>query len=121
MAPGGSTRSARWTDAGRATRPARSQTARARLAARNQTARARLAARNQTARDPTGEERTPAASRDAGRRPWQSDGMSGNPRSPVHVADTGEAVDGRRLLAEAVGFGRALRSAGLQVDLGAAI
>jgi uncharacterized protein len=42
-------------------------------------------------------------------------------RSPVLVADTGEAIDGRRLLAEAVGFGRALRSAGLQVDLGAAI
>jgi uncharacterized protein with von Willebrand factor type A (vWA) domain len=41
--------------------------------------------------------------------------------SPVLVADTGEAVDGRRLLAEAVGFGRALRSAGLQVDLAAAI
>jgi uncharacterized protein with von Willebrand factor type A (vWA) domain len=41
--------------------------------------------------------------------------------SPVLVADTGEAVDGRRLLAEAVGFGRALRAAGLQVDLGAAI
>src|SRR6187455_2977385 len=41
--------------------------------------------------------------------------------SPVLVADTGEAVDGRRLLAEAVGFGRALRAAGLQVDIGAAI
>ncbi len=41
--------------------------------------------------------------------------------SPILVADTGEAVDGRRLLAEAVGFGRALRSAGLAVDLVAAI
>jgi uncharacterized protein with von Willebrand factor type A (vWA) domain len=41
--------------------------------------------------------------------------------SPVLLAETGEAVDGRRLLAEAVGFGRALRSAGLTVDLGAAI
>jgi hypothetical protein len=41
--------------------------------------------------------------------------------SPILVADTGESIDGRRLLAEAVGFGRALRSAGLQVDLGAAI
>jgi uncharacterized protein with von Willebrand factor type A (vWA) domain len=41
--------------------------------------------------------------------------------SPILVADTGDAVDGRRLLAEAVGFGRALRHAGLQVDLGAAI
>jgi uncharacterized protein with von Willebrand factor type A (vWA) domain len=34
---------------------------------------------------------------------------------------TGELIDGRRLLAEAVGFGRALRRAGLTVDLGAAI
>jgi hypothetical protein len=41
--------------------------------------------------------------------------------SPLLAAPTGEVVDGRRLLAEAVGFGRALRSAGLQVDLGAAI
>ena len=41
--------------------------------------------------------------------------------SPILLADTGEAVDGRRLLAEAVGFGRALRAAGLTVDLGAAI
>ena len=40
---------------------------------------------------------------------------------PILVADTGESIDGRRLLAEAVGFGRALRSAGLSVDLGAAI
>jgi uncharacterized protein with von Willebrand factor type A (vWA) domain len=37
------------------------------------------------------------------------------------MAPTGELVDGRRLLAEAVGFGRALRAAGLAVDLGAAI
>jgi uncharacterized protein with von Willebrand factor type A (vWA) domain len=36
-------------------------------------------------------------------------------------APTGELVDGRRLLAEAVGFGRALRAAGLAVDMGAAI
>ena len=41
--------------------------------------------------------------------------------SPILVADTGEAVDGRRLLAESVGFGRALRAAGLPVDLAAAI
>ena len=47
--------------------------------------------------------------------------MSARDASPVLVADTGEAVDGRRLLAEAVGFGRALRAAGLQVDLQAAI
>ena len=33
----------------------------------------------------------------------------------------GEEVDGRRLPGEAVGFGRALRAAGLAVDLGAAI
>ena len=47
--------------------------------------------------------------------------MPGRDASPILVADTGESVDGRRLLAEAVGFGRALRSAGLSVDLGAAI
>src|SRR4051812_49862942 len=47
--------------------------------------------------------------------------MTPSAGSPVLVADTGEAVDGRRLLAEAVGFGRALRAAGLQVDLAAAI
>jgi uncharacterized protein len=41
--------------------------------------------------------------------------------SPVLVAPTGEVIDGRRLLAEAVGFGRALRSAGLAIDMGAAI
>jgi uncharacterized protein with von Willebrand factor type A (vWA) domain len=33
----------------------------------------------------------------------------------------GETVDGARLLAQAVGFGRALRTAGLQVDLAAAV
>ena len=42
-------------------------------------------------------------------------------RFPILRAPTGEAIDGRRLLAEAVGFGRALRTAGLQVDLVAAI
>jgi uncharacterized protein with von Willebrand factor type A (vWA) domain len=41
--------------------------------------------------------------------------------SPLILSPTGELVDGRRLLAEAVGFGRALRAGGLQVDLGAAI
>jgi hypothetical protein len=40
---------------------------------------------------------------------------------PVLKAPTGELIDGRRLLAEAVGFGRALRSAGLAIDMGAAI
>jgi len=43
------------------------------------------------------------------------------PATPILVAPTGEVIDGRRLLAEAVGFGRALRAAGLAVDLGAAI
>jgi uncharacterized protein len=47
--------------------------------------------------------------------------MRSDPWTPVLAAPTGETIDGRRLLAEAVGFGRALRSAGLQVDLGAAI
>ena len=47
--------------------------------------------------------------------------MTGEAASPVLVAPTGELIDGRRLLAEAVGFGRALRAAGLAVDLGAAI
>jgi len=41
--------------------------------------------------------------------------------SPVLQSPTGELIDGRRLLAEAVGFGRALRAAGLGVDLQAAI
>jgi uncharacterized protein len=36
-------------------------------------------------------------------------------------APWGDTVDGRRLLAEAVGFGRALRAAGLRVDLGASV
>lgn len=40
-------------------------------------------------------------------------------RTPL--APSGEAIDGRRLLAEAVGFGRALRAAGLSVDMGNAI
>ncbi len=36
-------------------------------------------------------------------------------------APWGPEVDGRRLLNEAVGFGRALRAAGLHIDLGAAV
>ena len=46
---------------------------------------------------------------------------------PVHDdpavvrAPWGPEVDGRRLLHEAVGFGRALRAAGLHIDLGAAV
>lgn len=47
--------------------------------------------------------------------------MRGDIDPAVRIAPTGETIDGRRLLAESVGFGRALRAAGLQVDLGAAI
>ena len=47
--------------------------------------------------------------------------MRSDPGSPLLVAPTGELIDGRRLLAESVGFGRALRAAGLAVDMGAAI
>ena len=39
----------------------------------------------------------------------------------VLLAATGDAVDGRRLLGASVLFGRELRAAGLQVDLGAAV
>ena len=39
----------------------------------------------------------------------------------VVKAPWGPEVDGRRLLNEAVGFGRALRAAGLHIDLGAAV
>jgi uncharacterized protein with von Willebrand factor type A (vWA) domain len=39
----------------------------------------------------------------------------------VLIAPTGEAIDGRRLLAEAVGFGRALRRSGLAIDLASEI
>ena len=43
-------------------------------------------------------------------------------RDPAVVqAPWGPEVDGRRLLHEAVGFGRALRAAGLHIDLGAAV
>jgi uncharacterized protein with von Willebrand factor type A (vWA) domain len=45
-----------------------------------------------------------------------------DPNDPAIVrAPWGPVVDGRRLLAESVGFGRALRAAGLQTDLGAAV
>jgi uncharacterized protein with von Willebrand factor type A (vWA) domain len=48
--------------------------------------------------------------------------LPGDPGDPaILVAPTGEAVDGRRLLAEAVGFGRALRRSGLQIDLASEI
>jgi hypothetical protein len=39
----------------------------------------------------------------------------------IAKAPWGAEVDGRRLLNEAVGFGRALRAAGLHVDIGAAV
>jgi uncharacterized protein with von Willebrand factor type A (vWA) domain len=45
-----------------------------------------------------------------------------DPDDPAIVrAPWGPVVDGRRLLAESVGFGRALRAAGIQTDLGAAV
>lgn len=48
-----------------------------------------------------------------------------NPRDPADPAIVrapwGPEVDGRRLLAESVGFGRALRAAGLATDLAAAV
>ena len=48
--------------------------------------------------------------------------LARDPNDPAIVrAPWGPEVDGRRLLAEAVGFGRALRAAGLQTDLGAAV
>ena len=39
----------------------------------------------------------------------------------IVAAPWGPEVDGRRLLRESVGFGRALRAAGLHIDLGAAV
>ena len=47
--------------------------------------------------------------------------MSHAPDPAIVRSPSGEEVDGRRLLAEAVGFGRALRKAGLSIDLGAAV
>src|SRR5213592_3000319 len=45
-----------------------------------------------------------------------------DPNEPAIVrAPWGPEVDGRRLLAESVGFGRALRAAGLATDLGASV
>ena len=45
-----------------------------------------------------------------------------DPHDPAIVrAPWGPEVDGRRLLAESVGFGRALRAAGITTDLGAAV
>jgi uncharacterized protein len=48
--------------------------------------------------------------------------MTGEPDAAIVKAPFGgDVVDGRQLLAEAVGFGRALRAAGLSIDLGAAV
>lgn len=48
-------------------------------------------------------------------------GPSSRARPPIRRTERGELVDGDRLFRHAVGFGRALRAAGLAVDLGAAI
>ena len=47
--------------------------------------------------------------------------MTGPRDEAIVIAPGGAAVDGRRLLREAVGFGRALRVARLSIDLGAAV
>ena len=47
--------------------------------------------------------------------------MDEHPDPAIVRAPWGPEVDGRRLLSEAVGFGRALRAAGLHIDLGAAV
>jgi uncharacterized protein with von Willebrand factor type A (vWA) domain len=47
--------------------------------------------------------------------------MERMPDPAIVRAPWGPEVDGRRLLNEAVGFGRALRAAGLPIDLGAAV
>lgn len=47
--------------------------------------------------------------------------MSKTDDPAIVQAPWGPEVDGRRLLNEAVGFGRALRAAGLHIDLGAAV
>jgi uncharacterized protein len=45
-----------------------------------------------------------------------------DPTDPAIVrSPSGGEIDGRRLLAEAVGFGRALRAAGMSIDLAAAV
>ena len=48
-------------------------------------------------------------------------GMPQHDDPAIVRAPWGPEVDGRRLLNEAVGFGRALRAAGLHIDLGAAV
>ena len=47
--------------------------------------------------------------------------MAERPDPAIVQAPWGPEVDGRRLLHEAVGFGRALRAAGLHIDLAAAV
>jgi len=47
--------------------------------------------------------------------------MTASPDPGIVRSPSGGEVDGRLLLAEAVGFGRALRSAGLSIDLAAAV
>jgi uncharacterized protein len=47
--------------------------------------------------------------------------MDARPDPAIVRAPWGPEVDGRRLLHEAVGFGRALRAAGLHIDVGAAV
>ena len=47
--------------------------------------------------------------------------MTASPDPAIVRSPSGGEVDGRLLLAEAVGFGRALRSAGLSIDLAAAV
>jgi uncharacterized protein with von Willebrand factor type A (vWA) domain len=47
--------------------------------------------------------------------------MTASGEPAIVKAPWGPEVDGRRLLHEAVGFGRALRAAGLHIDLGAAV
>lgn len=56
-----------------------------------------------------------------GPQPTAPQGGRGVPHPAIVIAPDGRQIDGRRLLGEAVGFGRALRSGGLSVDLGAAI
>ena len=64
--------------------------------------------------------RPPARSAVAARS-WHSQRMQADDDPAVVKAPWGPEVDGRRLLNEAVGFGRALRAAGLHIDLGAAV
>src|SRR6185312_16004048 len=93
-----------------------------RAASRSSTARPRASpvGRRSTARPP----RRPRPRRPAEARPfqsWHSLRMQPHDDPAIVKAPWGPEVDGRRLLNEAVGFGRALRAAGLAIDLGAAV